>query len=113
MYNPAIGRSKTGDSQQSAMRPGRKPRPFLSFYFLAAVTLAVSGLAGTAQAIEPPGSGAAALPVAPHIAQQQTILPRMGLEEALEAFERNYRAPQSAAVIAHPPAWLASIRGEH
>ncbi len=97
MYNPAIGRRKTGDSQQSAMRPGRKPRPFLSFYFLAAVTLAISGLAGTALAIEPPGSGAAALPVAPHIAQQQTILPQMGLEEALEAFERNYRAPQSAA----------------
>ena len=100
MHNrPAPELRKNGDSQQSPFRPGGKPRPFLSFYFLTAFALAIPGLVAHAQPLEPPGPATASVAPAPHTAQEQTILPQMGLEEALQAFEGNYRAPQSAVRI--------------
>ena len=96
MHNrPAPELRKSRDSQQSSLRPRGKPRPFLSFYFMTAFALAMPALVAHAQPLEPPGSATSSVAPAPHTAQGQTILPQMGLEEALQAFEGNYRAPQS------------------
>ncbi len=86
---------KNRDSLQTCLQPGRRPRAFLSFHLPVAFALAMAGLAGHARALEPP-AGTESVSSAPRTAQDRAIWPRMGLEEALEAFEKNYRAPNSA-----------------
>jgi hypothetical protein len=97
MHNrPAPELRKNGDRQQSPLRPGGKARPFLFFCFMTAFALAMPGFVAHAQPLEPPGPATGSVAPAPHTAQEQTILPHMDLQEALQAFEGNYRAPHSA-----------------
>ena len=62
---------------------------------IVACTFIIQGLAGNASALEPPRLGDESAMPAPQ-PNGQTISPQMGLDEALRAFEGNYRAPNSA-----------------
>jgi hypothetical protein len=59
---------------------------------IAAFAFAMLAFAGNVRALEPAG----AILQAPPAVREQIILPQMELGEALEIFEKNYRAPESA-----------------
>jgi hypothetical protein len=97
------------DALRSGKRTGQRPARFRAskpcsmaargsgasyMIWIAALGFAMAGLAAGAH--EPPAPGAASMEPEPHAAQDPAILPRMGLEEALQAFEQNYRAPNAA-----------------
>ena len=84
---------KNCDSLHTGLRPGRRPRAFLFFYLLVAFGLAMA--ADMRRRLSLP-HGTESVSSAPRTAQDRAIWPGMGLEEALQAFENNYRAPNSA-----------------
>ena len=80
-----------GESAPQMIRPRRDS----AVMTIAAFAL-FAGLAGHAHALEAPRPDSEKAAPAPQAPNGQSIWPKMGLDEALQAFEKSYRAPNSA-----------------
>ncbi len=90
-FEPCLGESAPQMIRRALRRAGNKS-PVMT---IAAFAL-FAGLAGHARALETPRPDSEMPAPAPEAPNAQSIWPKMGLDEALQAFEKSYRAPNSA-----------------